>query len=262
MARIGLSKHRKFRALVRVLGSPVIARGSLELVWDAGYETLDPVVGAAPDVEELAFWKGRKGELAAALVAAGFLDTREDGLLELHDFWGNAPDYVLKRAKRQHLGPYAPPNGGQTVTERPPNGEQTAPDATDIRSTPAPNGVPGRDVTGRDVEEQEPGLAAGPPPCGQETAEPEPHQARVVRLRERPPDKANAKVLTMLVASLMSQQHWEDEADLKEAAKSTCARLGLAYDADLVRRAMDGARGRHARQNGQRGSGGFTRVGA
>lgn len=261
MARIGLSKHRKFRALVRAIGSPVIARGSLELIWDAGYETLDPVVGAVRDVEELSYWKDHKGALAAALIEAGFLDTRADGLLELHDFWGNAPDYVLKRAKRQHLGPYATPNGGQTADRRPPNGGQTAPEPDDIESTPAPNGVPGRDVTGRDgKEDQDPGLAAGPPPVGQR-ADPD-HGARVVRLRTRPPDPANPQVLTMLVSSLMAQQHWEDEADLKDAAKATCARLGLAYDADLVRRAMDGAKGMHARQNGQRGSGGFTRVGA
>lgn len=265
MARIGLSKHRKFRALVRALGSPVIARGSLELVWDAGYETLDPVVGAVPDVEELAYWKGRKGALGAALIEAGFLDAREDGLLELHDFWGNAPDYVLKRAKRQRLGPYATPNGGQTAAERPPNGGQTATELNDIETTPAPNGVPGRDGTGQDgkIEDQDPGLAAGGPPTG-EGAAGETAPGTVVPIRMRPPDVHDGRIVSRVVTDLLARQHWEDQADLKEAVKSTCARTGLAYDADVVRRAIDAGQAIHARgqPNGRRQGSGFTRVGA
>lgn len=259
MARIGLSKHRKFRALVRLLGSPVIARGSLELVWDAGYETLDPVVGTARDVEELAFWKGHKGDLATALVTAGFLDTRADFLLELHDFWGNAPDYVLKRAKRQRLGPYATPNGGHTADKRPPNGGRTAPEPNDIEFTPAPNGVPGRDVTGRDgKEDQDPGLTAG---ADMDVEQEEPRTGPVA-LRVRPPDAATGKVLSLLVSDLMAREAFADDADLKEAAKSTCARLGIAYDAEQIRKAMDAARAMQQRRtNGRAPSRGFTRVG-
>lgn len=134
MARIGLSKHRKFRVLARAIGSPAMARGSLELLWDAGHETLDPVMGMAEDVEEVTYWKGKKGVLAKALVAAGFLDVAEDGTLSIHGFWEHAPSYVKKRAGRRNSGakqvPHKdsiqPPDGSRTAAEREPNGGQTA----------------------------------------------------------------------------------------------------------------------------------------
>jgi|SRR5215831_17543035 len=111
MARPTLFAHPKFAKLAARLKSRALAVGSLELIWDAAYASGDPVIGDAEAVEEKADWKGARGELAAALVQAGFLD-REDangGQVHIvHDLEDHAPDYVVKRwereAKRQEKG--------------------------------------------------------------------------------------------------------------------------------------------------------------
>jgi len=101
MGRPGLMRHRKFIKLARLLESEALARGCLEMVWDAAYEAGDPLLGDADDVEALARWKGRRGKLAAAMVKAGFLDLDGDGGHRVHDLWHHAPDYVRKRAQRE-----------------------------------------------------------------------------------------------------------------------------------------------------------------
>lgn len=146
MARIGLMKHRKFRTLARTLGSPVIARGSLELIWDSSHEVLDPLLGTVRDVEELACWKGRKGVLAQALIDSGFLDQAPDGALSVHDYWENAPDYVKKRASRRGSGAKGFPT--HTDTRTPDGGH------TDAEQTPDGGHTDARDVTGRDGTEE------------------------------------------------------------------------------------------------------------
>ena len=100
MARPGLTKHRKFACLSRLLGSVVIARGSLELLWDVAYENGDDLLGKAEDVEYQADWQGAPGILVAALVESEFLD-RDGDKYRVHDLWGNAPDYVSNRRKRE-----------------------------------------------------------------------------------------------------------------------------------------------------------------
>ena len=258
MARLSLRGCRKFRAVARAIGVAT-ARGSLELLWDVANDTADDVLGSADDVEEVAGWRGDRGALVAVLVRERFLDALPGSLYRVHDFWDHCPDYVRRKAKRLRRGPWAPSSGesvsDRSVTDSESDSDDAAAEHSSASRVARTQPSPAQGKT----QDQDPGLPAGPPPLGQE-ADPDPG-GRVVRLRTRPPDPASAQVLTMLVSSLMAQQHWEDEADLKEAAKATCARLGLAYDADLVRRAMDGAKGMHARRNGQRGSGGFTRVG-
>ena len=66
MGRPGLTNHRKFRRLTRALGSPIVARGVLELVWDAAYECGDDYLGTAADIEQLVAWAGEPGTLVAA----------------------------------------------------------------------------------------------------------------------------------------------------------------------------------------------------
>jgi hypothetical protein len=131
MARPTLRHHRKFRHLARLLGdSPALAWGTLELVWHVAYECGDPLVGSAADVEDAACWRGKRGACAAALVEAGFLELDDAGYYRVHDLDHHAPDYVIKRrrredARRTHVGQTAdtePPNGGQTADTRPPNG--------------------------------------------------------------------------------------------------------------------------------------------
>jgi hypothetical protein len=141
MARLGLMRHRKFRAAARAINNTPLLRGCLEMIWDAANDTLDDVIGSAEDVEEVAGWKGKRGALVAVLTAheSNFLDQRADGQYVIHDYWEHAPDYVRKRAQRAEVGPYGrTPNGGQTADKRrtngghhpttvPPNGASRAP---------------------------------------------------------------------------------------------------------------------------------------
>lgn len=113
MARPGLTNHRKFRRLAKQLGSAVIARGVLELIWESCYESGDEYVGTAEDIDHLIGWAGEPGTVALALVSAGlpeghgFLEpvAAEEGggpiRYRVHDLWHHAPDYVTKRRKRE-----------------------------------------------------------------------------------------------------------------------------------------------------------------
>lgn len=102
--------HRKFRRLTRTLGAAYVARGVLEVLWDACYEAGDDYLGTAEDIKERVGWAGDAGELAAALVECG--QPEGDGFLELvvvndipayrvHDLWHHAPDYVTRRRERE-----------------------------------------------------------------------------------------------------------------------------------------------------------------
>jgi hypothetical protein len=113
MARPGLTGHRKFRRLARILGSSIVARGALELLWESCYESGDDYVGAADDIETLVGWTGERGLLTRALVeagapeGAGFLDLASVTVdsaaptYRVHDLWHHAPDYVRKRRERE-----------------------------------------------------------------------------------------------------------------------------------------------------------------
>jgi hypothetical protein len=100
MARPGLTRHRKFARLSRLIGSEVLARGHLEFMWDVAYENGDDLLGDAGDLEHLARWEGTAGALAAAMVEAGFVDETPEGF-RVHDLWHHAPQYVTKRAARE-----------------------------------------------------------------------------------------------------------------------------------------------------------------
>jgi hypothetical protein len=100
MGRPGLGKHRKFARLARLLDSPALARGSLELIWDAAYENGDELLGSGEDVEFIAAWKGEPGILLNALLESQFVDLNGSGY-RVHDLWDHAPDYVRKRMTRE-----------------------------------------------------------------------------------------------------------------------------------------------------------------
>jgi hypothetical protein len=129
MGRPGLATHRKFRRLARALGSPLLARGALELLWDSCYEAGDDYVGTADDIEHAIGWTGERGMLTRALVEAG--EPEGDGFLErvpatgpssragksgivtgvtdvtdvtyrVHDLWHHAPDYVSDRRAKEN----------------------------------------------------------------------------------------------------------------------------------------------------------------
>lgn len=128
MARPGLTGHRKFRRLARALGSVIVARGALELLWEPSYETGDDYVGTTDDIEALVGWTGDRGVLTRALAEAGapegygFIDpidpttvstVREvlplpirhplpaEAVYRIHDLWHHAPEYVKKRRERE-----------------------------------------------------------------------------------------------------------------------------------------------------------------
>jgi hypothetical protein len=127
MARDTLSNHWKFFRLVRYLGSRIMARGALELLWEGGYDSGDPGVGTAEDVEARLEWKGEAGALTAALARAGFLDPvgfdrgayatdleaqeardaateatlAKAGRWEIHDLMVHAPTTVRRRMERE-----------------------------------------------------------------------------------------------------------------------------------------------------------------
>lgn len=127
MARPGLTGHRKFKRLARALGSPMLARGALELLWDSCYEAGEEYVGTAEDIEATVGWGGVPGVLTSALSGAGapegfgFIEPLEGEPVryKVHDLWHHAPDYVAKRRRREleRLAKVAPtvpaPNGGQ-----------------------------------------------------------------------------------------------------------------------------------------------------
>lgn len=109
MGRPGLTQHRKFRRLERALGSPLIARGALEMLWDSAYENGDEYLGSAADVEAAARWDGEAGALLTALLEAGgdgnagFIEEIPDrsGHYQIHNLFENAPEYVQKRMLRE-----------------------------------------------------------------------------------------------------------------------------------------------------------------
>lgn len=110
MARPTLTKHRKFARLGRSLGSMMLARGALEMLWEVAYESGDDYLGTSGDIEHTVGWTGEPGTLTAALVACGapegqgFIDPipgQGETTYRVHDLWHHAPDYVRKRQKRE-----------------------------------------------------------------------------------------------------------------------------------------------------------------
>lgn len=101
MARPTLFTHRKFLKLSKLLGSDVVALGHLEFIWNAAGQSGDPALGNTEAVELVAHWRGDAGELVKALTECRFIDVRDDGCFEIHDYWHHAPEYVGSRHVRE-----------------------------------------------------------------------------------------------------------------------------------------------------------------
>jgi len=109
MARPGLTQHRKFLRLARLLGSAPLALGCLELMWEKCYQNGEPYLGDEIDVEAAAQWPGASGVLCKALLGAGgdghqgFIEEVEGkpGRYQCHDLFDHAPRYVGKRLERE-----------------------------------------------------------------------------------------------------------------------------------------------------------------
>jgi hypothetical protein len=161
MARPGFRNHRKFRRLVQLLAMPEPhVFGHVEFLWSVGYESGDPYLGDATDVELAAGWNGEAGALCRALLDCGGVG--KPGLIEpvegnadqfqIHDLYDHAPDYVQRRMERETRRTVA----GKTLSDvrsaaakkRWSNGKEVMqPDANDGRlyangATPAPAPAP------------------------------------------------------------------------------------------------------------------------
>src|SRR5688572_21354670 len=111
MARPSLKTHPKYKTLIHLLRSLNVneaqARGHLELLWEAAYESGDAVIGDDMVVEATASRHGEPGKLVHALSVcggadrAGFIERRPDGRWAVHDLFDHCPDYVKKRASRE-----------------------------------------------------------------------------------------------------------------------------------------------------------------
>ncbi len=136
------------------MGSSILARGALELIWDSCYESGDEYVGTSADIEALVGWTGEAGVLTRALVDAGvpegfgFLEpvgnaTGAAEAYRVHDLWHHAPDYVAKRRRREldRQGKVDP--GGVRRTAPNGAGKSDSPDRqAGVDRTPSPSHSP------------------------------------------------------------------------------------------------------------------------
>jgi len=211
MARISLAGHWKFRRFVRALtalppapdqltGAVPVARGILELLWEAGYAAVSDYVGRPAEIAEIVQWTGDPAVLVTLLVDAGFLDVHAPGEYRIHDLWTNAPRYAQQRWVQKYPGqdpPWRPAALSAAL-----NAEQSA--AYPVQSSP--------------VQGERKSSAAG--------------AARSLDW--------NDDVLVPLGYELVRQgKRFETDADLKEALKDLAVRYGIAFDAESIARALD-----------------------
>jgi hypothetical protein len=265
MARPTLSGHRKFRRLSAALASRVIARGVLELLWDACYEAGDDYLGTAADLEALVSWPGDPGKLALALAACGlpeghgFIEPVSDGhggvTYRVHDLWHHAPDYVRKRhhrenERRQKSVPVmtdrrTAPNGAERRHVAP------TPDClTGVDRTPAPAPAP---APVQEQEQQQERADAFPRPVENllKTSDVRVLRHRRRRSRETRDGRPAKRVIVALARDVLRAHPQESDAgELRERVKAACSKANLQYDGATVGQALDEAlaqvRGRKA----------------
>lgn len=162
MGRPGLTQHRKFLRLARLVGSAPLALGSLELMWEKCYINGEAYLGDVVDVEAASQWPGEPGVLCRALLDAGgegnpgFIEEVEErpGHYRCHDLFDHAPRYVAKRMAREmerkqkgeslsQIRAEAGSAGGHaTAANRQANGQQTDSKRQQVDVTPAPAPAP------------------------------------------------------------------------------------------------------------------------
>lgn len=125
MAKPELRDHRKFLKLKRLLGAPTPhVLGYLDCLWHRGYQTGDPFIGDALDVEAAAEYPGEPGTFAEACFQSGFLDRDEAGGYSIHDLYQHAPKYAKQRMQRRGTAPKVD-RAVQKQAESGPNGSQS-----------------------------------------------------------------------------------------------------------------------------------------
>lgn len=264
MARPGLTKHRKFTRLSRLLGSKVIALGSLDLLWEVAYENGDDLLGKAEDVEYQAEWQGDPGILVSVLVDCNFID--QDGeSYRVHDLWDHAPDYVRKRLKREQQ---RRETGAKlkTLSSQRPDTDRS------VSSTPAP--APALKIKIKDTVAPN-GATAPVSPGKRKTKSPKPEHTMLAEkvvgyyeeiIREHRPSRYRARehIVSILKGGIPWQVLWEcvnqyePEASRAEAQFRKAA--GNFFGRDAVYKAyLEAARAevaRYEQEKTRRGAGG------
>lgn len=104
MALPTMSASPKFLRLCHVakrLGvSRPTMRGMLEQLWEAAHAQASPVFRDALYVEAACEWDGESGALCGVLVAEGWVEVCEAGLM-IHDYWDHAPRWVKEQARKR-----------------------------------------------------------------------------------------------------------------------------------------------------------------
>jgi hypothetical protein len=100
MALPGIKTHRKFLRLVDTLNMrPPEVLGYLEWFWHSCHDHGNAEFKDETDVELAAGWAAEKrGKLAEAMLACGFLEKQSDGTLIVHDYFNHCPRYARRRA--------------------------------------------------------------------------------------------------------------------------------------------------------------------
>jgi hypothetical protein len=99
MGRQGFHEHPKLSRFMELLGvSKPLAIGYIECLWNDCYERVSERIGKNEDVIRATKYDG-EGDIAAALVKAGFLDRRGSNFY-VHDFWDHVPRWVRRRKER------------------------------------------------------------------------------------------------------------------------------------------------------------------
>ena len=230
MARVNLSRHWKFRRLARAVGSPVLARGLLEMLWEAAYEAASEYIGGPADIADAAGWTGEPLELVEILVAAGLLDERSPGEYVVHDLWDHAPKYVQLRWTRAH--PETPPER-RPWREPPPNEAALVhPYPCTGTSRPAPS---------HNVQKEQRRRSASSSSLPLEKAKDAPPRRRAEPAQKKcgsvSPPVPNVRVLVRLAYEL--GERFATEADLADALKTIAARYRVPYDGASIGRALE-----------------------
>jgi hypothetical protein len=232
MARISLAGHWKFRRLTRAIaaqaptdqitGAGIVARGLLEVLWEAGYGAVSDYIGTPEEIAETVQWRGDPIVLVTLLVDSGFLDVQPTGEYVIHDLWENAPRYAqLRRARKlsdkcRTLSDIASDIVGQKTTNV--GHENSGLNfVSDICRTLSD--VP---VQSSPVQTREKGSAAV-----------------AARLPDED-DKPHPRHIVPLGYELVRQgRKFESDADAKEALKELAARYDIPYDASSITGALD-----------------------
>jgi hypothetical protein len=168
VAKPDLRNNKKFRKLRRLLPEPVPHLiGYLDCLWHQGYQTGDPFIGDATDVEAAAEYPGEPGRFVKAAHESGFLDQDGSGNYLIHELYEHAPRYVRLRMARKGFAPpgaHTGAHGARTTSAHcDGNGAHDAPPPRAESREPEPK-----------AESQEPEKAEVSPPPGSAGAGPEP----------------------------------------------------------------------------------------